>query len=353
MTNIINNWNTSGTQYVQDYSNYKFSTNDILWISDTFHLDSQQQLIQHTTQPKYIVNDHFSFIENPNFFVHTIPFYLAVTEEVFFQNSPAIDAINPSNDSIFNFIVNKKQINRYLLIKLVEYFKMQSFDYTWSGIGATFDMTHIIQEWNDYNLVSKFSPELLSFILSPIKIPEKFVHFNTPSDKTFAIVNYGSNVYTWENIFRNLMGKTAVALISESASYEKSAVFTEKTLYALLALNFPIYIGCYRNAEHLEKIGFDVFSDIIDHSYQYYDSLFERCYYAFYNNLKLLSDINYANQLREQNYHRLVNNRNLLFDGILKAHTDATVNSWPEDLRQAIIPIWNIERQRYLHRILG
>ena len=32
---------------------------------------------------------------------------------------------------------------------------------------------------------------------------------------------------------------------------------------------FPIFCGGYRLAEQLTRIGFDVFDDIIDHSYQY------------------------------------------------------------------------------------
>ena len=83
------------------------------------------------------------------------------------------------------------------------------------------------------------------------------------------------------------MPQSAVALISESADFQKASVFTEKTLYALMALNFPLFIGGYGHADQLTRMGFDVFDDIIDHSYQYKETLFERCYYAFYNNLEL------------------------------------------------------------------
>ena len=78
----------------------------------------------------------------------------------------------------FNFLVNKKQINRYLLIKLVEYFKLTRFNYTWSGIGRQFDLTEIIDEWNMIDpLHTHFNDNLRNCILSPILLDKFFIHF--------------------------------------------------------------------------------------------------------------------------------------------------------------------------------
>jgi hypothetical protein len=130
-------------------------------------------------------------------------------------------------------------------------------------------------------------------------------------------------------------------------------VFTEKTLYALLALNFPIWIGGWGHADQFRQMGFDVFDDIVNHSYQYKPTLFERCYSAFDDNSALLTDLKYVSQLRNQCRDRLENNRNLLFRGQLEKTTHTAMATWPQDLQQTITEIFNLERAKYLNTLPG
>ena len=83
-------------------------------------------------------------------------------------------------------------------------------------------------------------------------------------------------------------------------------------------MNFPIWVGggnC--QAEMWKKLGFDVFDDVINHDYQHYDTLLERCVYAFTLNKEILTDIDYATSLRNANIERLKNNRSLILSGKL------------------------------------
>jgi hypothetical protein len=117
---------------------------------------------------------------------------------------------------------------------------------------------------------------------------------------------------------------------------------TEKTIYSVLGLTFPLWVGCYGQADYFKQMGLDVFDDVIDHSYQYLPSLFERCFYSVYLNLEILQNYNLAKNLREKNIDRLCNNRKLVLqDNLLKKHTDNVLKTWPEDLQQIIVPYWN------------
>ena len=184
-------------------------------------------------------------------------------------------------------------------------------------------------------------------MLSPITLPKRFINYVDQAESNVSISRYGSNIWTWNHIFNQLMSNTAVSLIGETADFQKSSVLTEKTLYAIMALNFPLYIGGYGHADQLTRMGFDVFDDVINHSYQYKKTLFERCYYAFYDNLDLLSNLTLASALREQHLDRLVSNRSKLYQGQLSTAVANDISTWPESLRTTIQPVWDNYKNYY------
>ena len=126
---------------------------------------------------------------------------------------------------------------------------------------------------------------------------------------------------------------SAISLITESLRFEKAATFTEKTIYSVLGLTFPIWVGGYNQATEWKNIGFDVFDDIIDHSYQSHDTLIERCYYAFANNLDLLSNKDKSAKLRLLCKVRLLKNRKLLLNNHLGIIANNKISTYPQELQ--------------------
>jgi hypothetical protein len=55
-------------------------------------------------------------------------------------------------------------------------------------------------------------------------------------------------------------------------------------------------------------VGFDMFDDIIDHSYDYIPNPFDRILHAVEDNRKLLLDSDHVKQIWLDNQHRFVNN---------------------------------------------
>ena len=191
----------------------------------------------------------------------------------------------------FNFMINKKQINRYLCIKLVELFKFKNFTYTCSGDDNRFDCSDIIKEHNYLNKLSPLTTDQIGKMLSPILIDPIFYYngIENLQNNGSSIGNYGSNKDSWDWGLNQMFANSAVSLITESIAYQKASTFTEKTLFCLLGLNFPIWIGGHKQAEMWQRLGFDTFNDVINHDYQYYDTLLERCCYAFILNKKILT----------------------------------------------------------------
>ena len=228
-----------------------------------------------------------------------------------------------------NFMINKKQINRYLLLKLVEWFDLSSYQYTWSGIGSSFDMTECLDDfdWLDnHDIADKFKTHLLSPVnkIRPCFKNRDGSVINTVNNHLSNIANYGSNIWTWNNFLGEMMSQSAVSLISESIRHEKRMIYTEKTVFATYALTFPLWIGGYKQAELWAKKGFDTFDDIINHDYQHCNSLLERCTRAFEDNLHILTDLEFAREQKIKNLHRLKKSR----ENTLQIFTDQFDRFW-------------------------
>jgi hypothetical protein len=291
--------------------------------------------------PKAIVSDHVFEYHHPDYGqLEIIGFPGFIQSEL---NKLSARNLLVRKDKVvnncFNFTSNKKQINRFLLIKLVEYFKLDSFDYTWSAVDQSFDMSEIINELNSLNVAWSNNLDFKSCILSNITLPKKFISVvdnqteSDPNDgvgiKSFAGIFGPTDV--WNNGLDEIISTSAVSLISESIGFQRACAFTEKTLFPVMGLTFPIWVGGVKQAEHWKTLGFDIFEDVIDHSYQYHETLIERCYYAFANNLRILQDLEYAKEMINKCMPRLIANYDLLRNGHIAKNIKNTVEHLPKN----------------------
>lgn len=309
------------------------SNDDAVHCYDVFDQEYIDSLLKKGT-PKYFINDHITAGEFDGIEFIGLPLFAEKETKKIISEIHFDDGVDTS--VCFNFMINKKQINRFLCIKLVEWFKLNSFDYTWSAVDQKFDLSYIISELDQLAHQSPLDTTARSFILSPVQLKRKFIEFPDMQNSEFAIIEYGGNKWTWDNGLRQMFSKSAISLITESVGTQRAAVFTEKTLYPILALNFPIWVGGYNQAAEWSRFGFDIFDDIIDHSYQSHNTLIERIYYAFADNLKLLNDLETVSQLRTKHKDRLLKNRNLLLQNQLGKFIDLEINKFPADLQPAM-----------------
>lgn len=304
----------------------------VLYIYDAFDQDALSNLLQ-SQVPAYIISDGFLSVECLTYKIYCAPLFLAESINKVVENLPTEQQYQTRH--IFNFMINKKQINRFLCMKLVELFKLDSYDYTWSGVDANFDMSMILDELNQLGSNSIFTVEQKSLILSSIKISPKF--FGRNEIKNNSHIDFISTSWTWNHGLNEIFCGSVVSLITESLSFEKSTIFTEKTLYAVLGKTFPLWVGGGINqAQEFKKMGFDTFDDVIDHSYQHCATLIERCYYAFKRNLHILTDYEYASKIRESMMPRLEHNQQLIKNKQVDIFCRQQISQWPEDLQQAI-----------------
>ena len=100
-----------------------------------------------------------------------------------------------------------------------------------------------------------------------------------------------------------------VEIITESTCYESTLNLTEKYSNSIYGCNFPILISSQGTVAYLRELGFDVFDDIIDHSYDSEINPFYRLKKAIDLNEKIISDKEFAYSLWQNNKDRFLNNK--------------------------------------------
>jgi hypothetical protein len=258
----------------------------------------------------------------------------------------SLPGIIDNTNYCFCWSINRKHIDRYLVIRLIEFFGFEKFRYTWSGVDSRADCASLIVEMQEIS-APWLTPELKAHILKPIQIGKSYSH-PPDSHSVVSIVQlpYGGLEFVAQ-VQQQLSRECAVYVLTESMTdNNQHYTFSEKTLWCLLNACFPIWAGNYAQAEMAERIGIDVFSDVIDHSYQYKNTLLERCWYALHDNIKILSDLEFARELRDRHRDRLYQNQEWVRDFKVKKYLDMQRNELadigvdldPENFRFRVLP---------------
>jgi hypothetical protein len=116
------------------------------------------------------------------------------------------------------------------------------------------------------------------------------------------------NVSNFKNKLKAYYQNTFVEIVSETSFTERAYLLTEKTLNSIYGCNFPIILcGCGAVAQ-LRAMGFDMFDDVIDHSYDLMENPIDRLYHAIADNIEILTDNEIAKKLWVEHRQRFVNN---------------------------------------------
>jgi len=104
--------------------------------------------------------------------------------------------------------------------------------------------------------------------LSTLDIPS--IVTSSLTENNFNFPKYDD--YDWNNIENYISlieayRTSPVNIITESLYYEPVGIITEKTLFAFASLQLPILVAHKGAVKDAESYGFDMFRDIIDHSY--------------------------------------------------------------------------------------
>jgi hypothetical protein len=258
-----------------------------------------------------------------------LPINIAGQSEQFIKQQLSIDWSNKTH--VFNIMINKPRPHREFLLLLIKHFGLTSYTHAlpWRRINI-----------NRNGLKRATNNSLYHDIIDSTKIDIATTNyaFGTESVLDQGIQN---GQYKNSEVYQHLLQKTVfepscVSLITEPAFYERETIHTEKTIMAMYAGTIPIWVGGWRLPAYTKSLGFDIFDDIVDHSYQDLPDPLDRCYCAIERNLELLRDPDRAKTFVAQNHARLQHNLNLLTQNVFLTHCFDKINSYPEPTRSAL-----------------
>ena len=99
-------------------------------------------------------------------------------------------------------------------------------------------------------------------------------YMSLSSERPLHIFPYHPNYFGVENEdnYLNLLsiyGDADINIVTETQYEERPGIITEKSLFALTSLQVPLFIGYQGMIDHVKSLGFDVFEDIVDISYDW------------------------------------------------------------------------------------
>lgn len=155
------------------------------------------------------------------------------------------------------------------------------------------------------------------------------------NNQTFLVDDYNiyteitnDNVTNFDLSLRSKYQNSFVEIVSESSFSAPGFMITEKTLNSVYGCNFPILLSGVGAVEHLRQVGFDLFDDIVDHSYDLIANPFDRIIAAIDLNHRLLVDADHVKQQWQINRHRFENNVVIAKTKLYQWYQDRTINQF-------------------------
>jgi hypothetical protein len=149
------------------------------------------------------------------------------------------------------------------------------------------------------------------------------------------------NALTYQQLLqRQVFEPTCVSLITEPCYLEREIMITEKTVMAMYAGTLPIWIGGWRLPDAMRDLGFDVFDDIVDHSYSTLADPVARLDQALIKNQRLLTDFDLVRDFIAVNQQRLQHNVDLLEQNVFLDLVHQQVQQNPR--LGAIAQLWSL-----------
>lgn len=194
------------------------------------------------------------------------------------------------------------RIHRLALCSLLYGLDLDNFCYISTGhlykqldkLSSTDFLDHNPWQYNDQNDHVK---QIMCQGFSKMISKPGNLRFGEANNKDIYVTEVGSdtvldfdNITNFENNLRPLYRRSFVELVSNRLFCEPTINIDEKFIHTIYGRNFPIMISSLGTVDLYRRFGFDMFDDIIDHSYDIIDNPIDRLYAAVNNNKHLLTD---------------------------------------------------------------
>jgi len=281
-------------------------------------------------QQHLLVFDHMAHQDQLQDYNHvSLPIFLVKAAEEFKQKN-----IRPNwnnKNTRFNFMINKPRHNREFLLLLIKHFELVDYSYSLCWKTTNLKRNHMIR-----NTQSDVYKKIISD--TPMNIPEKTYTFGHEIFMEHGL-RYGhvTNAENYEGLLQSTVFEpSCVSLITEPSFYERETLQTEKTIMAMYGGTLPVWVGGWGIPESMRQLGFDVFDDIVDHSYEKLADPWDRAYCAVEKNLDLLRDPDLAKDFLLANHARLQHNIDLVEQNVFLKYCDEKISQFDQPTKSIL-----------------
>ena len=218
-----------------------------------------------------------------------IPFFCATTVKEFQKENIIPNWTNKTKT--FNFMINKLRPHRKRLLELVEELNLTNYTYSlpWTK--------------NPFTVL----PVTNYMIGTETQMPQGIRSGSIRNSQNYK-----------QLLQKTVFEPSCISLITEPTYIEREAILTEKTIMAVYGGTIPIWVGGWRCANSMQSLGFDVFDDIVDHSYQTLEDPLQRVRNSITLNKKLLSNFEITTSIIK----RLQHNLDLMTSGVFEKEVE-------------------------------
>jgi hypothetical protein len=325
------------------YSGERLTKPEIIFVQDhhydednqCFHIEQLMQNSECDPQQHLLIFDQSAHDDQLSRYNHVcLPLFQAGEVRQFVNQKIVTDWAKKT--STFNFMINKPRLHREFLLMIIEHFALKNYSYSLPWRANNFNRVTLKSHMKNiayHEIVDRSQGNIAgtNYVFGPEIILDRGIkngNFKNPETYNYLLKS-------------TVFEPSCISLITEPLCFERETLHTEKTIMALYGGTFPIWVGGWKLADHAQDLGFDVFDDIIDHSYQALDDPWDRCYCAVKNNLELLTNFDRTRELIEKNLDRLKKNVEVLETNPFALDVEKKLGRYPEPTRSALIRIVN------------
>lgn len=251
----------------------------------------------HYISIEYALSDDFDILTIPHYFLTES---LSLREELNWIEKT----------SAFSFSINKLRNNRRLMMEILTREELYTKTYS---LG-----TPQFEDW-----------------------PAQIYEHDTSKYNGWTIQNgnfQNADVYQ-ELLYPSVFAPSYIHLITEAAWTIRSTFIDEKSVYPFDAGCIPIWVGGWKQPTAFREMGFDVFDDLVDHSYEDLSDPHERLEQAILRNKNLLQNKDLLAEYFQNNQHRFKDNRRLIRSTKPFDYYANKINNlaWPAEYKQNLL----------------
>jgi hypothetical protein len=336
------------------YAGERLTRPEIICIED-HHYDEQarsypvKQLLDNSMcdpQEHLVVISGLAHNDDLSTYPHVcLPWYAANQVDQFKQELIQPDWTHKT--ATFNFMINKPRLHRKFLLQLIDHF-------------ALTDYTHSLP-WQRTQIVIDDLPRLTQNVLyskiiqTHVQVPCAVTDYRFGQEQLMDQgLRNGSfrNCQTYNGLLRErVFEPSCISLITDVVFFERETRISEKTIMAIWGGTVPIWVGGWRIASGMRDLGFDVFDDIVDHSYETLPDPLDRCYHAVKLNLHLLQEPGWIRNFLQKNHARLQHNLDLCHNNVFRTRCLQQIQQFDPKTQQELQTI--LDRNATFSSTLG